>query len=128
MKYMLVFLTRLLPLWLRPKIILALQQRASQWRAIRQAHLTKEPACAACGRTAGLAVHHVVPVSFDERKQLDPHNLLTLCAHPCHLVFGHLGSYHCYNPDVRRMTAEYRRAVAKRLCLKDDQKKKHGGM
>ncbi len=107
-----------LPFWLRPRYILDLRQRASQWRAIRAKHLLKEPACMACGRIANLEVHHVIPVSFDETKQLDPNNLITLCGSPCHIVFGHCMSYHCYNKDVRKMAAEYRKAVAKRKCLK----------
>ena len=115
---MLEFLINLLPLAWRPRRILELRQRASQWRAIRDEHLLKEPTCAACGRTANLEVHHVIPVGFDETKQLDPNNLITLCGSPCHIVFGHCMSYHCYNKDVRKMAAEYRKAMTKRKCLK----------
>lgn len=111
------YLYACLPLWLRPRYILDMRQRASQWRAVRDAHLAQESACAACGRTANLEVHHIIPVSFDETKQLDPNNLITLCAYPCHIVFGHLMNYHCYNRDVRKMAADYRKAVAKRKCL-----------
>lgn len=115
---MLEFLINLLPMSWRPRRILELRQRASQWRAIRDEHLLKEPACMACGRNANLEVHHVIPVSFDETKQLDPNNLITLCGSPCHIVFGHFMSYHCYNKDVRKMAAEYRKAMSKRKCLK----------
>lgn len=115
---MLEFLINLLPLAWRPRRILELRQRASQWRTIRDAHMQKEPVCVACGRSANLEVHHVIPVSFDETKQLEPNNLITLCASPCHIVFGHFMSYHCYNKDVRKMAAEYRKAMLKRKCLR----------
>jgi hypothetical protein len=115
---MLAFLINLLPVSWRPRRILELRQRASQWRALRDEHLQKEPACVACGRSANLEVHHVIPVSFDETKQLEPNNLITLCASPCHIVFGHCMNYHCYNKDARKMAAEYRKAMNKRKCLK----------
>jgi HNH endonuclease len=115
---MLDFLLNLLPVAWRPRQILEMRQRAGQWRAIRAAHLAKEPACAACGRTGDVIVHHVIPVSFDASKELSETNLLTLCNYPCHIVFGHFMSYHCYNKDVRKMTAEYRKALDKRKCLK----------
>lgn len=114
---MFTFLYNLLPLWLRPRYILEMRDRASQWRKVRADHLEKEPACAACGREANVEVHHVIPVRFDETRELDPENLITLCAHPCHIVFGHLMNYHCYNRDVRKMAAEYRKALRKRKCL-----------
>lgn len=110
-------LLNLLPFWLRPKHILAVRQRASQWKRVRAEHLQKEPYCVACGRNADLIVHHVIPVSFDESKQLEPTNLITLCAQPCHIVFGHFMNYQCYNKDVRKMAAEYKRAFFKRKCL-----------
>jgi hypothetical protein len=106
-----------LPVALRPRTILAVHERASRWRVVRAAHLRKEPACAACGRSVDVVAHHVIPVSFDESRELDPENLLTLCDYPCHIVFGHLMNFHCYNKDVRKMVAEYRRAVNKRKCL-----------
>lgn len=114
---MIDMLLNLLPFWLRPKNILAVRQRASQWKKVRDEHLQKEPCCAACGRNSDLTVHHVIPVSFDESKQLDATNLITLCAHPCHIVFGHFMNYQCYNKDVRKMAAEYKRALLKRRCL-----------
>jgi hypothetical protein len=111
------WLTSWLPLAWQPKQILAMRQRASQWKQLRAEHLLKEPRCAACGRSTELAVHHVIPVSFDESRQLDPGNLITLCAQPCHIVFGHFMNYQCYNKDVRKMAADYKRALHKRKCL-----------
>ena len=106
-----------LPYWLRPRYILDVRARAGHWRVIRAAQLVKCPECEACMRVAELDVHHVIPVSFDPSKELDPSNLMTLCPR-CHIVFGHLGSFHCYNKDVRKMVAEYRKAVLGRRCLK----------
>lgn len=87
--------------------------RSSQWPAVRIAHLKVEPACAFCGRTEDLQVHHVVPFHIDPSKELDPGNLITLCGHGghnCHLVWGHLGSYERSNPDVRKHATMYREA------------------
>lgn len=113
---MLAYLYSLLPFWMRPRHILDMRQRASQWRAVRAEHLLKEPACMACGRTANLEVHHIIPVSISPVLECDPHNLITLCGSPCHIVFGHFMNYHCYNKDVRKMAHEYSKAMAKRKC------------
>ena len=114
---MLAFLYSLVPLWLRPARILAMRENAYRWKKLRREHLQKEPACQACGRAGELEVHHIIPVSFEPAKQFDPNNLITLCATPCHLTFGHLMCYHCYNKDVRKMTADYRKAIKNRKCL-----------
>ena len=113
---MLKFLYSLVPLWLRPRHILDMRQRSSQWRAIREAHVLKEPVCVACGRTTNLEVHHIIPVSVSPVLECDPQNLITLCGSPCHIVFGHFMNYHCYNKDVRKMAHEYSKAIAKRKC------------
>lgn len=114
---LLSWLVACLPRAWQPRRVLAMRQRASAWRQLRAAHLLEEPECAACGRTHDLEVHHIVPVSFNPRRELDPSNLITLCASPCHIMFGHLMCYHCYNKDVRRMAAEFKRAIKRRECL-----------
>lgn len=111
------FFYRLFPVWLRPRYILEARARASQWRKVRAEHLKKQPKCAACGRGKELQVHHVIPVSFDPTRELDPDNLITLCASPCHFMFGHCLSYHCYNKDVRIDAARFLTSVQKRKCL-----------
>jgi hypothetical protein len=116
--HMCAWLVSWLPLSWRPKKILAMSRRAGEWQRVRREHLEKEPACQACGRTKELIVHHVTPVSFDPRQELNPDNLITLCGTPCHIVFGHFFSYHCYNKNVRKMVDEYRKAMNKRQCLK----------
>lgn len=113
---MLRFLMNLLPLWLRPRHIMEMRQRAGHWRVIRAQHLLKEPACVACGRAAELEVHHIIPVAISPSLECDPQNLITLCSFPCHIVFGHFMNYHCYNKDVRKMAHEYHKALLKRKC------------
>jgi 5-methylcytosine-specific restriction enzyme A len=78
-------------------------KRSSQWPAHRAAHLKLFPACAACGRTVGLEVHHIRPFHLHPELELDPNNLLTLCeggGRNCHLVFGHFYNWKAYNPLV----------------------------
>lgn len=113
---MLNFLRTLLPVWMRPRVILEARQRAGEWRRVRAEHLAKEPVCVACGRAANLNVHHIIPVSISPMLELDPQNLITLCETPCHIVFGHFMSHHCYNREVRKMAQEYHKAMQKRKC------------
>lgn len=87
--------------------------RSSRWPRVRREHLSREPACIACGRTTDVEVHHVVPFRERPELELDPANLVTLCADPCHLVFGHLLDYRRRaNPHVRQDSAAYRRRIA----------------
>jgi hypothetical protein len=100
---------RFLPLWLRPRHILDLRARAGAWRRVRAEHLAKHPVCEVCGRTTNLNVHHIYPVSIAPELELVEHNLITLCETSCHFMFGHFFNYHCYNKDVRKMAAAFRR-------------------
>jgi len=109
-------LIRWLPLWLRPRYILDQRQRAGEWRRVRAEHLKKHPACEACGRTTNLTVHHIFPVSIAPELELTENNLITLCETPCHFVFGHFFSYHCYNKDVRQMARRFRAQMSRRRC------------
>lgn len=111
------FFYQFVPFWLRPRYILEARARSSQWRKVRAEHLKQQPTCAACGRSKELQVHHIIPVSFDESKELDPNNLITLCASPCHFLFGHCLNYHCYNKDVRIDAARFLASVQARKCL-----------
>lgn len=91
-------------------------KRVPAWAAFQAAHLAQEPKCAACEATNKLVAHHIIPVTVNPKRELDPTNLITLCSR-CHLVFGHLMCADCYNPDVRKMTEEYRAKFRKRNCL-----------
>ena len=81
--------------------------RSGAWARVRREHLQREPCCIACGRCDDLEVHHVAPYHETPERELDPTNLVTLCAEPCHLVHGHLMSWKRINPDVREDAARY---------------------
>ena len=57
------------------------------WSRLRRMHLNEHPYCARCwskGRTVEAdMVDHVVPISVDPSRRLDPDNLQSLCW-PCH--------------------------------------------
>ena len=85
--------------------------RSSSWSKVRKQHILKFPNCAACGRSKNLDVHHIIPVSVDPTKELDPDNLITLCSDPCHFVFGHLMDYKSWNTDVIQDCGWYRKKL-----------------
>lgn len=114
--YISAFFDWFLPQPLRPANILALRKRSENWRRVRSTHLKKHPACEVCGRSAGTIVHHIFPVSIAPELELAENNLITLCDTPCHFVFGHFFSYHCYNKDVRSMARKFRAQMLKRKC------------
>lgn len=110
-------LWRFVPAKLRPSAIVTALSRVAALEQLRASHLKREPKCAACGATKNLHVHHIIPIKINTQRELDRTNLITLCSRPCHLVFGHLMSPTCYNPDVRKMAEEYRVKLKKRSCL-----------
>lgn len=77
--------------------------RSSHWDEVRDEHIAKHSACAACGSVEQLQVHHVIPFHLRPDLELMPENLITLCMdeYNCHLTLGHGGSFSCYNPNVR---------------------------
>ena len=81
--------------------------RSPKWTSIRKQHLKDNPTCAACGRDKKLEVHHKIPVHINPESELDPSNLVTLCADPCHIIFGHLMNFKSYNKDVIEDCAVY---------------------
>lgn len=93
--------------WLRRKIEEFGAPRSGSWPRVRREHLAKEPACIACGRTGDLEVHHVKPFHEKPELELDDQNLVTLCADPCHRVFGHCLDWKLSNPRVREDAAVY---------------------
>lgn len=88
--------------------------RSPKWPAVRAAHLRRFGSCSACGRTANLEVHHVIPFQVDPALELHPDNLITLCADPCHLIFGHLMSWSSWNEWVRADSATYLNRIRNR--------------
>jgi hypothetical protein len=50
----------------------------------------------------------------DPGLELHPDNLITLCADPCHLMFGHLMSWSSWNEWVRADSAAYLNRIKNR--------------
>ena len=78
--------------------------RSKDWAKVRKAHLKLHPYCECCGKKKklGVQVHHIVPFSIDPSRELDMHNLLTLCNNArCHLDRGHLGDWRSWNWNVK---------------------------
>lgn len=81
--------------------------RSGQWPRVREAHLAKHPTCAVCGGKERLEVHHIKPFHLHPELETSMDNLITLCESGAdganhHLLFGHLGSFRSFNPDVVR--------------------------
>ncbi len=80
-------------------------KRSSKWPAVRKQHLGLNPACAVCGGTKKVEVHHKKPFHLHPELELEPTNLISLCEAKknginCHLFFGHLGNFKGVNPEV----------------------------
>ena len=97
---------------------LSLVPRSGRWRSVRAAHLEKQPVCQVCGGDKMLNVHHIIPFHLDMSKECEPENLITLCegSHHinCHLLFGHLGDWHCTNTDVVHDAETWREKLSNR--------------
>ena len=77
--------------------------QSGKWPTVRKYHLQSHPVCEACGRDHNRNVHHIVPFHAAPALELDPSNLITLCAgddqdnsdgdewsdHNCHFRIGH---------------------------------------
>jgi hypothetical protein len=63
-------------------------ERSGEWRRVRDQFVEKFPVCAACGRSAALNVHHVIPFHVRPDLELDEWNLITLCREH-HFRIGH---------------------------------------
>lgn len=74
--------------------------RSPKWQTIRKQHLSTNNRCIACGSTKKLEVHHIKPVHLYPDLELDLDNLVTLCADPCHIVFGHFMNFKSWNINV----------------------------
>lgn len=88
--------------------------RSYKWRKVRNNFIKQHPRCAVCGKDKKLQVHHIIPVSVDQTKELEYNNLITLCASPCHLLFGHLNNYSSYNKDVVKDAAYFLNKIKNR--------------
>jgi hypothetical protein len=82
-------------------------ERSPKWPHVEKLHLKLEPACACCGSTKKLNVHHKKPFHLFPELELDLNNLITLCMDKeCHVKVGHGGNFKDYNPDVSTDSAK----------------------
>jgi hypothetical protein len=87
---------------------LGLTKRSTQWPKARKEWLKDHPACAACGHTLMVQVHHKKPFHIYRELELDQTNFITLCeCSPSnhHLHIGHLGDWKNFNPNVEQDAA-----------------------
>lgn len=102
------------------------KRRSPKWDEIRDDFLQKNPACAACGSTRHLQVHHIKPFHAHPELELVQENLITLCMDTvgCHLKLGHGGSFSTFNPNIVKDAAEYRSSGSiERRKILDEAKK-----
>ena len=91
--------------------------RSPKWHAVQKAAIAAHPRCAACGGTTRLQVHHIQPYHLHPELELDPANLVVLCASVknCdHLHIGHGGNFRAWNPAVRIHAAAILKTPAQR--------------
>lgn len=88
--------------------------RSPKWQTVRKQHLKNNPNCIACGKSKKVEVHHIEPVHISPDRELDPSNLVTLCADPCHIVFGHLLDFKSWNINVLKDCEVYYNKVIKK--------------
>lgn len=93
--------------------------RSGHWPAARAEHLKSHPACAVCGGTKKIQVHHKRPFHLHPELELDPENFETLCEDDdygvnCHLFFGHLGNFKSFNADIEQDAVTWRRKIVAR--------------
>ena len=77
--------------------------RSGQWPRVRREFLERNPVCAGCGGVDERECHHVEPYWKRPDLELDPNNLIVLCAkNGCHWRLGHnCHSWSDYNEHVR---------------------------
>lgn len=93
---------------------MGLTKRSSKWPTARKNHLKIQPACAACGSTYCVQVHHKEPFHLHPELELMESNFITLCE--CspgdhHLNLGHLGNWKSFNPHVEADAALFLKRV-----------------
>lgn len=75
-------------------------KRSRGWSKVRKKYVRDNPYCECCGRTKRPEVHHVKDFSSFPELELEPSNLITLCAKRCHFMMGHLLDYKSINPHI----------------------------
>ncbi|HTK10908.1 MAG TPA: HNH endonuclease signature motif containing protein [Ktedonobacteraceae bacterium] len=95
------------------------RERSPEWHRVAKEHLLREPSCAACGyKGKKLQVHHIKPFHLHPQLELDPQNLITLCAargREHHLLLGHLDEWASYNEHIRVDVKRFYRKTAAQI-------------
>jgi hypothetical protein len=98
--------------------------RSPQWPAFRDRWIAGRP-CAVCGANQFVEAHHIIPFEMAPERELDEDNLIPLCSDnrgcDCHLLFGHLGSFLCYNPSVVEDAVWMRNKISARIRSENQQ-------
>lgn len=93
-------------------------KRDPAWKKLRQEFIDENGgACAVCGLTTNLEVHHIVPLHKDRSRELDKTNLIVLCENKsifCHFVFGHLMHWWTANPTVIKDAKDFNEKIKTR--------------
>lgn len=82
-------------------------RRSSGWAKLRAEVIAEHPYCdyCLCDDLRFLQVHHIEPFHLNPAREMDRDNLVVLCEMPgpggCHLVRGHDGSWHRFNPNIK---------------------------
>lgn len=94
------------------------KHRHPLWPAARKLHLQQNPSCAVCGTSNYLQVHHVVPFNEDPTLELEPTNLMTLCAfNLCHLEIGHGDNFKFFNPRLIPLLEVFKEGIINKDIL-----------
>jgi 5-methylcytosine-specific restriction endonuclease McrA len=94
------------------------RERSPEWSRVAREHLQRQPACVACGYKKNLQVHHIKPFHLHPQMELDPDNLITLCAargREHHLLLGHLDEWSSYNEHIRADAKRFYRKTANQI-------------
>ena len=89
--------------------------RSGGWPTFRKANIKKN--CECCGRKGTflkpLQLHHRKPFHLQPELELDPDNIITLCG-DCHLLVGHLMSFHSFNTSVKEDSKSWKERIENR--------------
>ena|SRR3990167_1421133 len=75
--------------------------RDPRWPKLRDWYFSKNLFCEICGKR-GKIIHHIYPFFLFPELELSSENLITVCDF-CHLNFAHLGSFHSYEKDIKKI-------------------------
>lgn len=100
------------------------KERSPEWNKVRKAHIKKHPACALCGSTKSVQVHHIQPFHLHPELELESSNLITLCTSKywgvnCHIVAGHSGNFKLENNNVMEDVENLKEIVERTRCWKE---------